>query len=51
MELQISVDALDADNWTPTGLVYHNSLQQWVYIDDQQEFQDKWLKYLYKNMQ
>ena len=51
MELQITGDALDANNWTPTGLVYDNSLEQWVYIDDQQEFQDKWLKYLYKNMQ
>lgn len=51
MELQITGDALDANNWTPTGLVYDNSLEQWVYIDNQQEFQDKWLKYLYKNMQ
>lgn len=50
MELRIDGNALDANNWTPTELVYDNATEQWRTIDNQQEFQDSWLKYLYKNM-
>lgn len=49
MEIKIQGDALDFDDWTPTGFVCdYRDGYTWKNIGDTQEYRDEWLARLYK---